>query len=532
MNIPLYNIFIRLIRIANYKVDSDLVKKMLLTHPSYPSLEALSETLSFFNIPHEVYTTNYENLINLKDEATLLHLQRGEGRFVILLNINENGVTIYDADINKTEFIERKSFLDIWSSATLSVKRANFSKRDVLKRALNDIKIGWILIFFIGLLFFIRLLLFGDEYLLLLLVNLLGISVVSFIVLHELNLKNKIVDEVCKKKKHIDCDAVLSSSASKLFGIILLGDIGIVYFTGGFLYCLLLPLTNVPQSYLLTIFYLSVCTLPYTFFSFFYQKFKLKKWCPFCLTTTFLLWIIFSCYSIYVDKYEFIAIENIYYPFFLFGFISLLWFSLKSKISSERGKMIEEINYLRLKRNPTILSALFANQKSIEMDFKQEEIIFGNFSSTLIITTLISEKCKYCKELLKIMINLVESNNYDFKWIIRFDGIYDKIWIEKNARFPIHFLSLYQNDNKQIIQSLKDWCEDANYERWMKTYPFPISHCNIKVFMDNLIWVNKFQFLKIPLVFINNKVLPSVYKISDLSILLSTDDSLKVLCEI
>jgi len=435
MNKVFYNTFLKLLRIANYEVDNKLAEKMLLSHPSFPSLEAFSETLSFFNIPHETYTANYELINNIKDEAILLHFQIEEGRFVILLNINENGVTVFDGEKNKVEYIEKKIFLDKWSTVTLSIKKASPSKRNNLKYELKNIKWEWIFIFFFCLLLLFRLFVYGKQYLLLLLINLLGIFVVSFIVSHELNIKNKILDEVCKKKKQLDCDAVLTSSVSKIFGTISLGDIGIVYYLGGFLYCLFLPLINAPQNYLLTIYYLSICTLPYTFFSLYYQKFKVKKWCPFCIATIFLLWIIFFCYSIYIDSYQFVTVENLYYSFLWFDLVGILWFLIKSNIAFKRKKTIEEINYMALKRNPVVVSALFKSQNSFEMNFTQEELVIGNLSSTLIITTLISEKCKYCRELLKIMIDLVELKQYDFKWIIRFDGIYDENWIEKNANF-------------------------------------------------------------------------------------------------
>ena len=234
----------------------------------------------------------------------------------------------------------------------------------------------------------------------------------------------------------------------------------------------------------------------------------------------------------YTNSYQCITIESLYYSFIWFGLVSILWFLLKSNFLFKREKIIEEINYLALKRNPVIVNTLLKIQNSFEMDFNQEEVIIGNISSTLTITTLISEKCKYCKELLKIMVNLVESEQYDIKWIVRFDGIYDEKWIEKNSNFIIHFISLYQNDNKQIMQAIKDWCANSNYASWMEKYPMHHSQNNNKVMIDNLKWINKFQFTRIPLIFVNNRIIPPIYKISDLPILLSNDDTMKILCEI
>lgn len=84
--------------------------------------------------------------------------------------------------------------------------------------------------------------------------------------------------------KAFSCDAVLNSKASKLFGIIKMSDIGIVYFMGGLVLLLFsfYGMTEVQKTLDMTSF-LSVCSFPYIIFSLSYQRLKVKKWCPLCL---------------------------------------------------------------------------------------------------------------------------------------------------------------------------------------------------------------------------------------------------------
>jgi len=84
-----------------------------------------------------------------------------------------------------------------------------------------------------------------------------------------------------------DCNNVLESDAAKLWGVFGWSEIGLGYFTANVLLILYLPFT---------IYYLAIIhifTLPYSFWSVWYQKVKARQWCPLCLIVQVLLWSIF-----------------------------------------------------------------------------------------------------------------------------------------------------------------------------------------------------------------------------------------------
>ncbi len=66
----------------------------------------------------------------------------------------------------------------------------------------------------------------------------IGIATSVFLLLHEFKVHTRIADKICGFSSGVDCDSVLSSEASKIFGNINLADAGIIYFTSTMIYVL------------------------------------------------------------------------------------------------------------------------------------------------------------------------------------------------------------------------------------------------------------------------------------------------------
>ena len=112
---------------------------------------------------------------------------------------------------------------------------------------------------------------------LLLFVNLIGIYICYLLVLKQLRIQSRYVDKICTLFSKSDCNNVLESDASKLFGIFGWSEIGLGYFTANTIILLFLP-HLIP--YLAIV---NILSLPFTVWSVWYQKVKARQWCPLCL---------------------------------------------------------------------------------------------------------------------------------------------------------------------------------------------------------------------------------------------------------
>ena len=87
----------------------------------------------------------------------------------------------------------------------------------------------------------------------------------------------RLADKICGLSSGVDCDSVLSSEASRIFGNINLADVGIIYFTSTLLY--ILGGATLSQLWLLAV--VSAVSIVFPVYSIYYQGFRLRKWCPF-----------------------------------------------------------------------------------------------------------------------------------------------------------------------------------------------------------------------------------------------------------
>jgi uncharacterized membrane protein len=107
-----------------------------------------------------------------------------------------------------------------------------------------------------------------------------GLLISAFLVAYELNPKVSAwaASHGCEHGKiKMSCSSVLKSRASRLFGVISLADIGVVYFAAELF-------QRAPSWY-------TLAPLPLSLFAIRYQAIVVKAWCPFCLLIHAVLWI-------------------------------------------------------------------------------------------------------------------------------------------------------------------------------------------------------------------------------------------------
>lgn len=124
----------------------------------------------------------------------------------------------------------------------------------------------------------------------LLLIDFVGIFVSTLLILKSLNIHSGAADRMCGVIEKEGCNTVLSTDASKFFGLFGWSEVGMAYFSISTLCLLLFP------QYTNYLALLNVCCLPFSFWSVWYQKYRAKAWCTLCLTVQASLWLSFFCY--------------------------------------------------------------------------------------------------------------------------------------------------------------------------------------------------------------------------------------------
>lgn len=120
--------------------------------------------------------------------------------------------------------------------------------------------------------------------------NFAGLYLSYMLLQKSLNIHTRTNDRVCSVLEKGGCDTIVSSSASKLFGVFSWSEIGFGYFGVSLVTLLLFP--HLWPS--LAVF--NACCLPYTCWSIWYQRFRARHWCTLCVGVQATLWLLFFCY--------------------------------------------------------------------------------------------------------------------------------------------------------------------------------------------------------------------------------------------
>lgn len=122
------------------------------------------------------------------------------------------------------------------------------------------------------------------------LVDLAGLVITWFLILKSLHVSSSKADAICGVLEKHGCDRVLEQKASTFFGLFSWSEVGIAYFIVSTLVLFIFP------DEIRWLAVLNAMALPFTVWSIWYQKFKIKTWCTLCVTTQTLLWLQFFCF--------------------------------------------------------------------------------------------------------------------------------------------------------------------------------------------------------------------------------------------
>ncbi len=262
---------------------------------TFRSLFGFSKLLESYGIPNEA--------LALPDKAADIaqlpvpFIARVADSFVIVRQVSPDQVVVNDGDGNNARSMPMPDFLKAWTGVVLmaypdrSSAEPYYHKHHLFEIAQKAKR--WILIaaatFIFAYLFISNGLYAHTSTVILTLIFGAGLYVAYELTLKSLNIHSDTGDSICGLIDRTGCHTVLSTKASKFFGLFGWSEVGLAYF-GVSLGCLLV----FPQyiSYLALI---NACCCPFSFWSVWYQKYRAKAWCTLCLITQGCLWGALFC---------------------------------------------------------------------------------------------------------------------------------------------------------------------------------------------------------------------------------------------
>lgn len=503
-------------------VSSFTVEKDLLDHPDYPSMLALSDCLTSWNIPNEAFRVHKESCdISEFPLPFVAHLKRGGIEFVLVQKIEGDTVT-FSNEMEQKVTLKRVDFLKFWDGIILYAEKEAGSgekeyKQSLIKGWLNAARLPFLALVLLCCVFYASNP--GSAslpFLMLVLLKSTGVGISALLLLHSIDANNPFIQNLCSMGKKNDCNAILKSDAAKVTGWLNWSEVGMFYFAGSLIYLLVNPLGVVLLSWL------SILCLPYTFYSVIYQV-RTKNWCVLCCSIQALLWI--EAIAFFMAKPPFqplsIGFTDMTGIALCFSIPVAIWCFIKPYLlKAEHVEPLKQ-QLKKFKYNSGLFNQLLSSQAKYSVPDDLMPIVLGNPEAETIITMVSNPFCGPCGTAHKTLDG----------WLSQRDDIQLKVLFttanhEDDARTRVarHITALNFSDDKALVgQALNDWYNQTSkdYDNWAEKYPVIKTGDLEKATQKQKEWCEMAEVSFTPTIFINGYKLVDPYLLDDIKYLLS-----------
>ncbi len=494
----------------------------ILSHPEHPSLLAVSDTLSKYQIEDLPVKVDGHRLQGLPLPC-IVQLSDNGGMFHVLTRYSAKE-SIYLNDKGKQVAIPTKEFLTRWTGVCLLAETTADSGEpgiaEKLARRRTMAIFKWAGAFFLLVWAVFS---FSDSQLapeinpLLVgayaLFKVSGLAVGTMLLWYEVDKYNPTLQSFCSGGKKVNCDSVLNSKYAKVFdGKVSLGSIGFSYFFGTFFF---LPISGFSGTSLAPLAYLSFASLPIVAISAYYQGLVIKQWCKFCIVVQAVL--LLEAVIAFLGGFHSIGLE--------FGPLSLLlalllipiplWNWLKPLLEKEKEVNLYKRGLKKLKNNPDVFMGLLRKSRKIETDVEGLGISLRNDTARYDVIKVCNPYCGPCSKAHPLLDELYQKGS------INLQIIFTASEEENDRRYsPVsHLLAIHMTDPNGIAKALDDWymADQKDYGVFADKYPLNgeihQQKERIKQMWD---WCKVEKITHTPTVFINGHELPKEYGIEDI----------------
>ncbi|WP_456088015.1 vitamin K epoxide reductase family protein [Parabacteroides sp.] len=350
----------------------------------------------------------------------------------------------------------------------------------------------------------------------LLLLNVLGIIFTYVLVYKQLYKNEKWVDRVCSLFKGADCNSVLDSPASKVLNSSFTwSEVGISFYVSNVVILLLFP------YFYWGVVIINAIILPYSFWSIWYQRYKVGQWCILCILSQSVFWLTsIYHYQLGFFSLDSVSILDIVPLFFLYLLVLLCVRKIVHTYEKIESLKYQErkVNSIRLKEE--VFSILLNEEKRYDV-CNSSSLVWGDITANIQILLVTNPYCYPCAKMHKIVDNifrligdkiclryvlssfnnnLEETNKLLIAMYMHTDSniSFDLFcnWYDNLHRQDIGFLREYENKIDNVVQE-----EFFRQKKWL---------------FDNAVSVS-------PLLIVNGFKFPEYYSIEDLKYFLEID---------
>lgn len=517
-----------LLKALGVKFNYNSLKETLEGHPDYPSILAVSDTLTEWGIANQTYQIEKEDFNNDNLLFPFIATTNTNGSSFVLVNKIENGLVYTDRDHNDFDPPTIDGFLHCWKGIVLhgtvdeksgqpDYDQKRFSQ--LLKDAMAPTAV--LVLFFI---IFSALTSQRDAFgttsalistAVLIFLKLAGLTVSILLLMQSLNGNNPFIRNLCSLGGKNGCNAILKSDAAKVTSWLSWSEVGFFYFAGSFLALLFIP------SSLILLAWFNLLALPYTIYSIGYQ-YKHKNWCVLCCAVQAILVLEAMTFFWHLGTYNLsLTTYNILLTASLFLLPILAWAFLKPFFIAALQLKPAKKQLNKFKYNTELFTKALTSQAKYAMGEDLKPIVIGNEHARNVITMVSNPFCGPC----------AQAHQTLEAWLKYREDLQLNIIITAAANdeterkeMALHINALNAGNNKEkLADALHEWfgLKEKDHSKWMANYPTPINGEENELLKKQRQWCDLAEITLTPTIFLNGYKLPEPYNWQDLKYLIT-----------
>lgn len=509
------------LKFLGFRISSKYLYQQLATHPAFPSLLSLTDTLDHLGISNGVIEVNKDSLPELPFPL-LAHLKKDSEEEIVLIK-------------NKTMLLRQPVFY-AWDGVVVLAEYRDFFnnpeenlrylREEKNEKMVRQISLGLLCMLVIST----ASLRFSPSHFYLLLSTIAGLILSFSIALKSVGLSNQVTKALCDTSG--DCSHVIHARPFRLPLGVSISDICFAYFGGLMIYqCLWIP-NSYMQGGLNSLLMFSILTLPVTMLSIVYQAFFLRKFCRLCNGIIIILWIQFALLLEVSTLHETPKIELVVTAI-LIALVLFSWISAKQNYLSKKQLQGDVVALSRFKRDPSIFKWRLSQAKSVDTTSFAAEIYVGNPDAKLdflVVCNPYCGACSYAHDLLTEILNVHRDNVcLRVRFAVNTAKESDNLTATKYLMQLLAECSKAEeatrprrhHDPGRNEKLLHDWFKGPDLDTFSKKYPLrlPIDvSCHLA---EHERWTRNTGIQYTPTFYINNHEYPAGYYLEELKYMVS-----------